>query len=299
MLTAYLRAEGFSTIEAADGIETVAKVRSDDPDLVILDVGMPGIDGFEALRQIRSESDVPVIMLTARTEEVDRVIGLTVGADDYVSKPFSPRELAARIKAVLRRGRKQQDVDDQPLRFEGLVIDPSRREVIRDGEVISLSALEFDLLAALAEAPGRVFTRQQLLERVWGAAAAVKTHSDEKRAALRNAVLTAAIRPDLDDAETALYITWIDQLTEWHLRLLVFLHDKSAAREQQGRPPFPNYHSGGVDSVLVHVYPELEGRRKLYDLIVTDLNSRGLITINSLHTTGTAEGYMLASQSSA
>ncbi len=168
MLTAYLRAEGFSTIEAADGVETVAKVRSDGPDLVILDVGMPGIDGFEALRQIRSESDVPVIMLTARTEEVDRVIGLTVGADDYVSKPFSPRELAARIKAVLRRGRKQDGVDDRPLRFRGIVIDPSRREVIRNDEVISLSALEFDLLAALAEAPGRVFTRQRLLERVWG-----------------------------------------------------------------------------------------------------------------------------------
>jgi DNA-binding response OmpR family regulator len=167
MLTAYLRAEGFSTIEATDGLETVAKVTSEDPDLVILDVGMPGIDGFEALRQIRAESDVPVIMLTARTEEVDRIVGLTVGADDYVSKPFSPRELAARIKAVLRRGRKQQD-DDRPLRFRGLVIDSARHEVLRDDEPVSLSALEFDLLAALAAAPGRVFSRQQLLERVWG-----------------------------------------------------------------------------------------------------------------------------------
>jgi DNA-binding response OmpR family regulator len=166
MLTAYLQAEGFETSVAADGLQAVERVRAEGPDLIVLDVGMPGIDGFEALRRIRTDSDVPVIMLTARSEEVDRVVGLTVGADDYVAKPFSPRELSARIKAVLRRGRRPSD--DEVLRFPGISIDPGRREVLRGGQPVSLSTLEFDLLAALASAPRRVFTRDQLLQRVWG-----------------------------------------------------------------------------------------------------------------------------------
>jgi DNA-binding response OmpR family regulator len=166
MLTAYLQAEGFDTSVAADGLQAVAQARADRPDLIVLDVGMPGIDGFEVLRRIRADSDVPVIMLTARSEEVDRVVGLTVGADDYVTKPFSPRELSARIKAVLRRGRRPGD--EEVLRFPGISIDLGRREVLRDGQPVSLSTLEFDLLAALASAPRRVFTRDQLLQRVWG-----------------------------------------------------------------------------------------------------------------------------------
>ena len=166
MLSAYLKAEGFAPSVAADGREALERMRADTPDLVVLDVGMPGIDGLEVLRRIRADSDVPVIMLTARSEEVDRVVGLTVGADDYVTKPFSPRELAARIKAVLRRGRRPGD--DEVLRFSGLTIDPSRREVLHDGQPVALTTLEFDLLAALASAPGRVFTRDQLLQRVWG-----------------------------------------------------------------------------------------------------------------------------------
>jgi len=166
MLTAYLEAEGFETSVATDGNQALERVRADRPDLIVLDVGMPGIDGFEVLRRVRAESDVPVIMLTARSEEVDRVVGLTVGADDYVTKPFSPRELAARIKAVLRRGRRPGD--EEVLRFAGLTIDLARREVLRDEEPVSLSTLEFDLLAALASAPRRVFTRDQLLQRVWG-----------------------------------------------------------------------------------------------------------------------------------
>ena len=166
MLTAYLEAEGFETSVATDGNQALERVRADRPDLIVLDVGMPGIDGFEVLRRVRAESDVPVIMLTARSEEVDRVVGLTVGADDYVTKPFSPRELAARIKAVLRRGRRPGD--EEVLRFPGLTIDLARREVLRDEEPVSLSTLEFDLLAALASAPRRVFTRDQLLQRVWG-----------------------------------------------------------------------------------------------------------------------------------
>ncbi|OFW55349.1 MAG: DNA-binding response regulator [Actinobacteria bacterium RBG_16_70_17] len=166
MLTAYLRAEGFEPSVAADGLQALERMRAEAPDLVILDVGMPGIDGFEVLQRIRADSDVPVIMLTARSEEVDRVVGLTVGADDYVTKPFSPRELAARIRAVLRRGRRPGE--EEVLRFPGLSIDLARREVLRDGEAVTLTTLEFDLLAALASGPGRVFTRDQLLQRVWG-----------------------------------------------------------------------------------------------------------------------------------
>ncbi|MBM3695535.1 MAG: response regulator transcription factor [Actinobacteria bacterium] len=166
MLTAYLRAEGFETSVAADGGQALERVRVERPDLIVLDVGMPGIDGLEVLRRVRGESDVPVILLTARSEEVDRVIGLTVGADDYVTKPFSPRELAARIKAVLRRGWRSGEED--VLRFNELTVDLARREVRRGPEAISLSTLQFDLLAALASAPRRVFTRDQLLQRVWG-----------------------------------------------------------------------------------------------------------------------------------
>jgi DNA-binding response OmpR family regulator len=120
------------------------------------------------LQEIRRTSDVPVIMLTARAEEVDRVVGLTIGSDDYVTKPFSPRELVARIRAVLRRGRSGRLVADDTLTFDGITLDPATREIAVDGGPVELSALEFDLLAALASAPGRVFTRAQLLERVWG-----------------------------------------------------------------------------------------------------------------------------------
>lgn len=167
MLSAYLRAEGFTVTTTADGPSTLEEVRTRSPDLVVLDVGMPGLDGFEVLRRIRIHSDLPVIMLTARSEEVDRVVGLTVGADDYVTKPFSPRELSARINAVLRRGRAKEE-PPEVLRFEGLTIDLAGRQVHRQGREVPLTTLEFDLLAALASAPGRVFTRDQLLQRVWG-----------------------------------------------------------------------------------------------------------------------------------
>ena len=137
-------------------------------DLVLLDVMLPGIDGLEVLRRLRAFSDVYVVLLTARTEEVDKLVGLGVGADDYVTKPFSPREVAARVKAVLRRDRGQPARDQNVLRFDGLTIDRDGREVDSDGTPVPLSTLEFDLLAALADAPGRVFSRRQLLERVWG-----------------------------------------------------------------------------------------------------------------------------------
>lgn len=166
----YLRADGFEVIEAGDGRAALSAFDRTEPDLVILDVMMPGVDGIEVLRELRRRSDVYVIMLTARAEETDRVIGLSVGADDYISKPFGAKELVARVKAVLRRRREGIGVPDgkEVLRLEGLVIDTASREVTRDGEPVTLTALEFDLLRALASAPGRVFTRRQLLERVWG-----------------------------------------------------------------------------------------------------------------------------------
>jgi DNA-binding response OmpR family regulator len=165
----YLEAEGFVVAEAGDGEQALEEARARDPDLVLLDVMLPGLDGVEVLRRLRAFSDVYVIMLTARAEELDTLVGLSVGADDYVTKPFSPRELVARVKAVLRRDREDRaSVAGDVLRFDGLDIDPARREVHRAGQVVDLTALEFDLLATLASAPGRVFTRRQLLEHVWG-----------------------------------------------------------------------------------------------------------------------------------
>ena len=143
-------------------------VREQNPDLVVLDVAMPTLDGIEALRQIRSFSDVYVVMLTARAEEVDKLIGLSVGADDYLTKPFSPRELVARIKAVLRRQRGGPPRDASQMVFDRIAIDSGRREVAVDDELVELTALEFDLLAALATQPGRVFSRRQLIEAIWG-----------------------------------------------------------------------------------------------------------------------------------
>ena len=164
----YLQADGFEVAEAADGAAALTAMRDQPPDLVLLDVMMPGIDGLEVLRQLRTFSDVYVILVTARAEEVDKLVGLGVGADDYVTKPFSPREVTARVKAVLRRDRGVRTSEEATLRFDGLTIDIAGREVILDGAPVVLSSLEFDLLAALAAAPGRVFSRAQLLERVWG-----------------------------------------------------------------------------------------------------------------------------------
>jgi DNA-binding response OmpR family regulator len=168
MLRRYLVNDGFEVDDVASGSEAAAYLEATVPDLVILDVGLPDIDGFEVLRRIRSASDVPVIMLTARADEIDRVVGLSVGADDYVTKPFSPRELVARINAVLRRGRVTESPNTGVLEFNGLSIDARSRDVTVHGKPVEMSALEFDLLTALAENPNRVFSRQQLLDRVWG-----------------------------------------------------------------------------------------------------------------------------------
>ncbi|MBI4932403.1 MAG: response regulator transcription factor [Actinobacteria bacterium] len=163
----YLQAEGIDVVEADDGPSAVERFTTHHPDVVVLDVMLPGFDGIEVLRRIRATSDAYVLMLTARTEETDRIIGLSVGADDYVTKPFSARELTARVKALLRR---PHMADSAPTRqeFGRLSLDDTRREVLVDGTLVALSALEFDLLAALSAKPGQVLSRRQLLERVWG-----------------------------------------------------------------------------------------------------------------------------------
>jgi DNA-binding response OmpR family regulator len=168
LVASYLRNEGFDVDEAVDGEDALTQFGRHPHDLVVLDLRLPGIGGLDVLREIRRTSQVYVIVLTARAEETDKLIGLELGADDYVTKPFSPRELVARVRAVLRRRRDDGPGDDDVARFDGLVIDVGRHEVFVDDEPVELTSLEFQLLSSLAEAPGRVFTRRQLIERVWG-----------------------------------------------------------------------------------------------------------------------------------
>jgi len=165
VVTAYLERDGFTVAEAADGAVALEWLRRTTPDLVVLDVMLPKVDGFTVLSQIRKLSDVPVILLTARTEEPDRVLGLELGADDYVVKPFSPRELTARVRSVLRRAR--PTASNVVFDFDGLVVDCGSREVRLGADVLDLTPKEFDLLAFLAESPRQVFSRGQLLEQVW------------------------------------------------------------------------------------------------------------------------------------
>jgi DNA-binding response OmpR family regulator len=174
IVVSYLERDGFKTLEAADGNRARELLESDSPDLVVLDLMLPGTDGLELCRWIRSRSRLPVIMLTARGEESDRIVGLELGADDYVTKPFSPRELAARVRTVLRRA-EPEIVTEEQLSFDGLAIDSSTREVTRSGQHLKLTAREFDLLWFLASHPRRVFSREQLMRRVWGYSAALDT----------------------------------------------------------------------------------------------------------------------------
>lgn len=170
LVAAYLKPEGYEVFTATDGPSGLKAARSFRPDLVILDIMLPGMDGIELLSRLRRESDVYVILLTAKTEETDKVVGLSVGADDYVTKPFSPRELTARVKAALRRIQTGagSSVERTVLSFTHVHIDAAARKVSVDGNPIDLTAIEFDLLHALAENHGRVLSREQLLEKVWG-----------------------------------------------------------------------------------------------------------------------------------
>jgi two-component system response regulator ResD len=168
----YFRQQLIELIEAPDGVSALAMLAEVKPDIVILDVMMPGLDGFETCREITKRYDVPVIMLTAKNDEFDRVLGLELGADDYMTKPFSPRELVARIKAIFRRMQKGQpaiEVDaPSQYEFDDLAIHVTRREVIAGSVKIDLRPKEFELLTFFAKSPGSVFTREQLLEQVWG-----------------------------------------------------------------------------------------------------------------------------------
>jgi two-component system, OmpR family, alkaline phosphatase synthesis response regulator PhoP len=163
----YLRSAGFQVTTAADGERAVASARARPPDLVVLDLGLPGLDGLDVARQLRRASPVPIIMLTARREETDRVLGLELGADDYLVKPFSPRELVARVRAVLRRSEGLQTTRERFV-VGDVAVDTGRRQVTVDGRGVELTASECDLLVALARQPGRVFTRAQLLGALHG-----------------------------------------------------------------------------------------------------------------------------------
>ncbi len=165
----YLRNAGYRVLQAGDARRGLELVAQHEPDLVILDIGLPGdMDGIDACTQLRRTSDVPVVMLTARDDEVDRVLGLELGADDYVTKPFSPRELVARVKAVLRRSERGARPSGGQLLVGGVAVDTVRREVVVGEETVALTAREFDLLAHFAENQGIVYNRQQLLDAVWG-----------------------------------------------------------------------------------------------------------------------------------
>jgi two-component system, OmpR family, alkaline phosphatase synthesis response regulator PhoP len=170
VMTAYLKAEGYEFLSAMDGPAGLTAARSFKPDVIILDVMLPGMDGVELLANLRRESNVYVIMLTARSEETDKIVGLSVGADDYLTKPFSPRELIARIKAALRRIQSTVNPSEKTstLIFNHIRIDPSARRVWVEEQLIDLTAVEFDLFVALAQHHGMVLSREQLLEKAWG-----------------------------------------------------------------------------------------------------------------------------------
>jgi len=168
LISLYFGKSGYDVVTAADGVDGLEKLRQERPDIVILDLMLPGMDGVDVCKEIRKQSNIPLIMLTARTDEVDRVLGLEIGADDYVTKPFSPRELLARVKAVLRRAAYIPSPDEaQVLELPGLSVSRISREVIVGNNRIDLTPKEFDLLWYLASNRNRVFTREQLLEQVW------------------------------------------------------------------------------------------------------------------------------------
>jgi DNA-binding response OmpR family regulator len=169
LLTYPLRKEGYEVVGAKDGQEALDRFSEDRFDLVVLDIMLPKLDGIEVCRRLRTRSQVPIIMLTAKGDEIDKVAGLEMGADDYITKPFSVREFRSRVKAALRRGNMASlPTADEPIRVGRLEIDPERRAVTLDGTPVKLTYVEFEILASLAAAPGRVFTREALLEHIWG-----------------------------------------------------------------------------------------------------------------------------------
>jgi DNA-binding response OmpR family regulator len=169
LLSYPLRKDGYDVVLASDGEEALARFGEQSFDLVVLDVMMPRIDGLEVCRRLRATSSVPIIMLTARAEEIDKVLGLELGADDYITKPFSLREFSSRVRALLRRAAMSTDAQpDEALEVHGLRIEPAKRQVTLNGEPVPTTFVEFEILHALASSPGRVFTRDMLLTRIWG-----------------------------------------------------------------------------------------------------------------------------------
>ena len=164
----YLERENYRVEAAYDGLQALESIRDLKPALVVLDIMLPGMDGFDVCRKVRSESDVPIIMLTARDEDIDKIVGLELGADDYLTKPFNPRELVARVKAILRRSIRSPEQTAERIHLADVMIDPASREVTVSGELIILRTKEFDLLLTLAEHRGKVLSRDQLLNLAWG-----------------------------------------------------------------------------------------------------------------------------------
>lgn len=165
----YLRQEGFRILSAEDGLSALEKVAKEQPNFMVLDLMLPKLDGWEVCKRVRAQSDIPILMLTARDDDIDKIVGLELGADDYMTKPFNPRELVARVKAILRRTEpRRSNNDTSPLRIKNLTVDPARRTVRVDERSIDLRTKEFDLLLTLIENRGIVFSREKLLEIVWG-----------------------------------------------------------------------------------------------------------------------------------
>jgi len=201
LVSAYLKPEGYEVYTASDGNAGLKSARAFKPDLIILDLMLPGMDGIELLTRLRRESDVYVIMLTARTDETDKIVGLSVGADDYVTKPFSPRELTARVKASLRRIKtgSSAGLERSVLSFQHVRMDVGAHTVTVDDVPVELTSIEFDLLRALAENRGHVMTREQLLEKIWGTEyfgemRVVDVHLGHVRQKLGNEALIATVR---------------------------------------------------------------------------------------------------------
>ena len=194
----YLEQEGYKTTSATDGKSALQKILHEKPNLIVLDLMLPELDGWEVCRRVRAESDVPIIMLTARSDDIDRIVGLELGADDYLTKPFNPRELVARVRAILRRtGRPTPTNAESTVTLDNLTIHPERRLVLVAGKEVDLRMKEFDLLMTLATNPGMVFTREKLLDIVWGYDFAGETRTvDVHIAHLRHKL--KGMRPTID-----------------------------------------------------------------------------------------------------
>ena len=204
MLTIVLQTEGFDTVVVGDGNGTVTAAREHDPDLILLDVMLPGMSGIDVCRTVREFSTMPIVMLTARTDTVDVVLGLESGADDYITKPFKPKELIARVRARLRRS-PEESAESTTIRVGEVEIDTAGHEVTRGGEVINLTPIEFDLLTTLASRPGQVFSREELLEKVWG----YRKSGDTRLVNVHVQRLRSKVERDPDDPQVVLTVRGI------------------------------------------------------------------------------------------